>query len=611
MQEPTRLFDFIYHQRERHPLQEAFGSSRNGNWKYFSTQEMIDLACQVSRGLLRLGVQPGDKIAVVTYQNRPEWVMLDIGIQQIGAINVPVYPTISSREYEYIFNDAGVTYCFVGKDDLYDKVKTAQQSVPSLREIYTFDPQEGRPYWQDIFTDEGQEEVEARMEAVRPGDLATLIYTSGTTGNPKGVMLSHANIVSNVKAVREIFPVDPGDRALSFLPLCHIFERTASYVYTAHGVSVAFTGTDNLGGEEGDLKSVQPHFFTTVPRLLEKVYEKIYNKGLELSGVARRLFFWALSLTEDYEYDKQYSGLAAIQRTIADRVIFSKWRAALGGRVKGVVTGAAPCPVRIAQVFSAAGIPVREGYGLTETSPGLSISRFEPGGSKLGCVGPPLTGVELRIDTEGEDYRPGEGEILAKGPNIMLGYYNKPEATAEVMKEIDGEQWFCTGDVGKMVEGPAGNSFLKITDRKKELLKTSGGKYVAPAPIENKFKEEFLIEQVMVVGDQQRFVTALILPAQEALQDWCRNQGVAWKGLGDAIRRPEVVAKFQEIVDRINPEFSHIEQIKKFRLIDSQWEPIKADGSQAELTPTLKLKRRVIMDKFATEIETLYRESSD
>lgn len=608
MQKPTRLFDFIHHQQAHSPLKEAFGHRTEEGWQYFSTEEVIELANQVSRGLLALGVQKGDKIGMVTYQNRPEWTILDIGIQQIGGINVPVYPTISPAEYEYIFNDAGVTHCFVGRDDLYDKVSTAQANVPSLREVYTLDRVEGRPYWKDIFTDEGQAEVEARMASVDPGDLATLIYTSGTTGQPKGVMLSHSNIVSNVLAVEEIFPVKPGDRALSFLPLCHIFERTGAYLYTYLGVSVAFTGTDNLGGDEGDLKAVRPHFFTSVPRLLEKVYEKIYNKGLELSGVKRKLFFWALDLTEDYEYDKQYSGLEAVKRTIADRLIFSKWREALGGRVKGIITGAAPCPVRIAQVFSAAGVPIREGYGLTETSPGLSISRFEPGGAKLGCVGPAVAGVELRIDPSDANYRPGEGEILAKGPNIMLGYYNKPEATAEVMKEIDGEQWFCTGDVGKLVPGPDGRSFLKITDRKKELLKTSGGKYVAPAPIENKFKEEFLIEQMMVIGDQRRFVSALILPAEEALRDWCSSNGLPWQGLEKAIQHPAVIAHYQSIIDRINPQFSHIEQIKKFRLIASNWEPTKTDGSAAELTPTLKLKRRVINDKFAGEIEAIYSE---
>ncbi|MCO6493388.1 MAG: long-chain fatty acid--CoA ligase [Phaeodactylibacter sp.] len=607
--EPRRLFDFIYYQQENHPVPEAFGSRRDGGWKYYSTDETVELANKVSRGLIRKGVQPGDKIAVAVYQNRPEWVVLDIGIQQIGAINVPVYPTISPAEYEYIFNDSKAIFCFVGKDDLYDKVREAQKNVPSLVEVYTFDRHEGRPYWEDIFSDEGQEEVERRKAAVKPEDLATLIYTSGTTGAPKGVMLSHDNIVSNVLSVKKIFPVDSGETALSFLPLCHIFERTALYLYTFKSLRVAFTGTDNLGGEEGDLRAVQPHFFTTVPRLLEKVYEKIYNKGLELSGLARNLFFWALSLTEDYEYDKTYSGLAAVKLKIADRLIFSKWREALGGRVRGIVTGAAPCPVKMARVFSAAGIPIREGYGLTETSPGLAVGRFEPGGALLGTIGPAIDKVDLMIDTSSGLYKDGEGEILAKGPNIMMGYYNKPEATAEVMKEIDGEQWFCTGDVGKLLEGPGGRQFLQITDRKKELLKTSGGKYVAPAPIENKLKEDFLVEQAMVVGESRKFVSALILPAPDALRDWCEHKGLGWTSLEEAIQKPEVIQKYQRIIDQYNPLFNKVEQIKKFKLLSGSWEPVKTDGTEAELTPTMKLKRRVIRDKYQEAIESIYAEA--
>ncbi len=607
--EPKRLFDFIYYQQQNHPLQQAYGGRRDGEWAFFSTEQAIMMANSVSRGLIKLGVKPGDKIAVATYENRPEWPILDIGIQQIGAINVPVYPTISPQDYEYIFNDSEVQYCFVGKDDLYDKVHEAQAKVPSLKEIFTFDRHEGRPYWESIFSDEGQEEVEKRKGEVQPEDLATLIYTSGTTGKPKGVMLSHNNIVSNVLAVKDIFPLEPGELTLSFLPLCHIFERTALYVYTYSCVSIAFTGTDNLGGEEGDLRAVRPHFFTTVPRLLEKVYEKIYNKGMELSGLKKSLFFWALNLTDDFEYGKDYSGLAAMKRNIADKLIFSKWREALGGRIKGIVSGAAPCPVKMARVFSAAGIPIREGYGLTETSPGLAIGRFTDDGAMLGTIGPALKGVELRIDKDSGIYKEDEGEILAKGPNIMMGYYNKPEATAEVMTEIDGDTWFRTGDVGKLVPGPSGGQFLKITDRKKELLKTSGGKYVAPAPIENKLKEDFLVEQAMVVGESRKFVSALILPAEEALKGWCEHHEIEWKGMEAAIENPKVMEKYQSIIDKYNPLFGKVEQIKKFTLLASSWEPTKTDGTEAELTPTMKLKRRVIRDKYQDKIDNMYQDA--
>ncbi|RME97195.1 MAG: long-chain fatty acid--CoA ligase, partial [Bacteroidetes bacterium] len=533
---PTRLFDFMYYQQANYPQAKAIGGKNAaGEWVYYSTDQVIELANKASRGLLKLGVQPGDRIATIVYKNRPEWTIMDLAIEQIGAINVPVYPTISPAEYEYIFNDSGVRLAIVGAGDLYDKVEQARSSIPSLEAIYTFDRQDGRLYWEDIFTDEGQEEVEARKAAVQPDELATIIYTSGTTGNPKGVMLSHTNIVSNVLSVKEFIPIGEGEIALSFLPLCHIFERTASYSYVYNGINIVFTGTDNLGGDEGDLKTIRPHFFTTVPRLLEKVYEKIYNKGLELTGLKRFLFFWALSLTDDYDYDKSPGLIGSIKLAIADALIFSKWREALGGRVKGILTGAAPCPVKIMRVFSAAGIPVREAYGLTETSPGLTINRFEPGYAMMGTVGMPFPGVEIKLDTEG-DYREGEGEIMAKGPNIMMGYYNKPEATAEVIEEIDGERWFRTGDVGTWVTGPQGRKFLKITDRKKELLKTSGGKYVAPAPIESKFKEDFLIEQIMVVGDKRKFVSALIVPAVEALRSYCEECGIEWTTLEEVVR---------------------------------------------------------------------------
>ena len=598
----TRLFDFIYHQKENCPQEKAFGHKINGEWKYYSTDQIIQMANQASCGLIKLGVQPGDKVALIVYKNRPEWVAMDIAIQQVGAINVPVYPTISPGEYEYIFNDAGVKIAFVGEGDLYDKVNSKIDAIPTLTDIYTLDKAEGKKYWEDIFTNEGQDEVDARKAAINPSELATLIYTSGTTGNPKGVMLSHDNIVSNVRCVNDLLPLDPGDIALSFLPICHIFERSAAYSYAYSGINVVFTGTDNLGGENGDLRAVQPHFFTTVPRLLEKVYEKIYNKGLELTGAKKKLFFWALSLTDNYEFDKA----PGIKDKIADKLIFSKWREALGGNVKGILTGAAACPMKMVKVFSAAGIPIREGYGLTETSPGLTINTFEKHGAMLGTVGPAIDIITVKIDDSDGNYREGEGEILAKGPNIMMGYYNKPDKTAEVFKEMDGERWFMTGDIGKLIKGAGGNEFLKITDRKKELLKTSGGKYVAPAPIENKFKEDFLIEQMMVVGEKQKFVSALIVPSPDALQNWCKNNGVTWTSMEDAIKEPSVLAQYQKCIDGFNPEFSHIEQIKKFALLNTTWDAVKEDGSKAELTPTMKLKRRVILEKYQGAIDGIY-----
>lgn len=606
----TRLFEIPYYQLNNAPQAKAIGHKVGKDWVFWSIQQFLDEANKISLGLLELGVQSGDKIAILSYKNRPEWNVVDIGLQQVGAIGVPVYPTISPREYEYIFNDAGVKYAFVSLDgpgDLLKKVRDAKPNIPTLEEIYTFDKIDDAPYWKDLFREGDLSEVEARKANVKTDDLATLIYTSGTTGDPKGVMLTHKNILSNIERTRPRLPLVAGDKALSFLPLCHVFERAVSYVYMSVGVNIYYTGTDNLGGEGGDLQEIKPHFFTTVPRLLEKVYEKIYNKGLTLTGFKKKLFFWALDLTDDYAYDKPVGGLKGI---IADKLIFSKWRAALGGNIKGIVTGAAACPAKMARVFSAAGVPIREGYGLTETSPVLTVSYFEKGGALLGTVGPPLENVTLKLDAEDGDYREGEGEILAKGPNIMQGYYNKPKKTAEVMT-ADG--WFRTGDIGKFVNDNNGVQFLKITGRKKALLKTSGGKYVAPEPIEKRFKEEFLIEQIMIVGENKKFVSALIVPAAKALKDWCDNNDVTCTLhtspsnptmlciSKETLQNEKVRAMYGEAIKEINPNFSHIEQIKKFELLSDPW-----DVTTGEMTPTMKVKRRVIREKFKGAIDGIY-----
>lgn len=610
--EITRLFEIPYYQQKNVPLDKAIGHrDQDGNWKYWSTDEFINSANKVSKGLLEIGVQKGDKVALISYTNRPEWNILDIAIQQVGAINVPVYPTISPREYEYIFNDADVKYCFVsmdGKGDLLEKVKAS--NAKNLKEVYTFDKVDNAPYWEDLFRDGDLSEVEKIKDSIDTKDVATFIYTSGTTGDPKGVVLTHENIVSNVVAVKPIIPLSHKDTTLSFLPLCHIFERMVTYGYMSLGVTITYCGTNNLGGEEGELRAVKPHFFTTVPRLLEKVYEKIYNKGLELEGAKKKLFFWALDMTEDFEYDKKYGFVKSIKLAIADKLIFSKWREALGGNIKGIVTGAAACPAKMARVFSAAGIPIREGYGLTETSPALTINQFGPQGAYLGTVGPAVKGVTIKIDGSDGDYKEGEGEILAKGPNIMQEYYKKPEKTAEV---IDADGWFHTGDIGKFIKNKSGKKFLKITGRKKALLKTSGGKYVAPEPIEKKFREDFLVEQMMVVGEGKKFVSALIVPAADALSDWCSQNGVACtttplaqnpdlKTISpETLKDEKVIAAFQKIIDGNNPNFSHIEQIKKFVLLPNPW-----DVTTEELTPTMKVKRRVIREKFKSEIDGIY-----
>lgn len=607
--EIRKLFDIPYYQQKNYPLKNSLtGLHVNGKTYNWSTDEVVRLVNKVSLGLLQMGVKPGDKIALISYNNRPEWNIMDLGMMQIGAVNVPVYPTISPSEYVYIFNDASVKYCVVGHGDLLDKVKTAQKDIPSLQAIFTFDEIDSQNqvdannnevhHWERIWSDSDDfSAVESMKELINPDDMATIIYTSGTTGNPKGVVLSHRNIVTNVRDVLPFIPLKPSEIALSFLPLCHVFERTVTYAYMAKGVNIVYAR--DLETLSDALQEVKPHFFTTVPRLLEKVYEKMINNIKKESKTKQKIFFWALSLTEKYDFDWKPSGLLAIQWAIADKLIFSKIRARLGGRMKGIVTGAAACPRRMAQFFSAVGIPIREGYGLTETSPAISINIFEPYQAMLGTVGPVLPSVQVKIQEDG-NYGPGEGEILVKGPTVMQGYYNKPDQTAEVMTE-DG--WFMTGDIGKIVENRKGVKFIKITDRKKELLKTSGGKYVAPTPIESKFKEDFLIEQVMVVGDNKKFVSLIIQPSFDSLKGWCEENGIEYgNNIKAVLQNQKLLAHYQKVIDEFNPLFGKVEQIKKFCLVPDVW-----GVPTGELTPTMKLKRRVILKKYENEIEEMYK----
>ena len=606
--EIRRLFDIPYYQQKNSPLKQSLGGMHVTGKNYsYSTDEFVKLANKVSLGLLQMGVKPGDKIALISYNNRPEWNIMDMGMMQIGAINVPVYPTISASDYIYIFNDASVKYCIVGHGDLLEKVKTAQKDIPSLQAIFTFDEVDSKGqtdaneaevlHWEHIFSDSSDfSAVEQIKQTIKPEDIATIIYTSGTTGNPKGVVLSHHNICTNVRDILPFIPLNTGEIALSFLPLCHVFERTVTYSYMAKGVNIVYAR--DLETLSESLQEVKPHFFTTVPRLLEKVYEKIINKAKGESKIKQKIFFWALGLTEKYDYDWKASGLLGIQWAIADKLVFSKIRARLGGRVKGIVTGAAACPRRMAQFFSAIGVPIREGYGLTETSPAISINLFEPHQAMLGSVGPILPSVTVKI-TEDGNYGPGEGEIMVMGPTVMVGYYNNPEATAEVMTS-DG--WFLTGDIGKFVENNKGVKFLKITDRKKELLKTSGGKYVAPTPIESTLKEDLLVEQAMVVGDNMKFVSVIIQPTFDSLKNWCKENGIEYgSDVNAVLSNPKVKAYYQQVIDAANPQFGKVEQVKKYVLVSDVW-----GVPTGELTPTMKLKRRVILSKYQKEIDAMY-----
>ncbi len=586
--ELLRLFDLLYRQLNRFPKDDALAYKQNGQWIRYSTAEFAAIVNRLSIGLRKAGIEKGDKIAIIS-PNRPEWNFADFAMQQLGAISIPMYPTITEQDYRYIFEDAGVKLIFVADKELLEKVRNATEGMPGITGIFTFDHIPEAAHWSTIASD-GEGEDPAQLEpikrSIRTEDLLTIIYTSGTTGRPKGVMLTHRNILSNTQSVANLFPGDIAEKgkAMSFLPICHIFERTAVYSYINIGLSVYYAESMETIGE--NLKEVQPDIFTTVPRLLEKVYDKIVAKGSGLKGVKKFLFFRALTLGNGYEPHKKYGWWYTTQLKIANKLIFSKWREALGGNIKMIVSGAAAMQPRLGRVFWAAQIPVCEAYGLTETSPGIAFTKPDPARVRVGTVGEVLEGVEVKIASD--------GEILVKGPNVMKGYYNKPDLTAEVI-DVDG--WFHTGDVGELLEG----HFLKITDRKKEMFKTSGGKYIAPQPVENKFKESTLIEQIMVVGEGERFPAALIVPYFPALRDWCKTNGLAYTTDAAMLRHREILNLFQREVDKYNKNFAQYEKIKQFRLIPELW-TIESN----ELTPTLKLKRKEIISKNETLIHEIY-----
>lgn len=589
MQDFTRLFDILPYQQNKYPQFDCLNFKYGSDWKHFSTDETIELINRASRSFLASGVQPGDKVAIIS-PNRPEWNIIDNGMMQVGLINVPIYPTISEADYKFIFNQAEIKIAFVADADLCEKISNIKSEVPSLQEIYSFDEVKGCKHYDEFLglaQDKDQNKVEEIKKSIKPDELATIIYTSGTTGLPKGVMLSHDNVVSNIKSVIPCLPLNQSHRCLSFLPLCHIFERVVTYTYFATGCSIYYA--ESLETISENLKEVKPHFFSSVPRLLEKVYDKIVGKGLELTGLKKKLFFWALDLALDYEPGDEDK----FKYKIADRLIFSKWREALGGEVIGIVTGAAALQERLARVFSAAGIAIREGYGQTETSPVVSINRFEKGHYKFGTIGEIIPGVEVAfMDQDGNMSNSGPGEILVKGPNVMMGYYKNEEATKSTIKN----GWLHSGDVGKM-----DGNFLRITDRVKALFKTSGGKYVAPQVVEEKLKESRYIEQICVLGENQKFVSALIVPAYENIKDWMKHKEIPVSDNKSLVENEQVVELVQKEVDRLNESFGHIEKVKKFKLLPEEW---TVDGGQ--LTPTMKVKRKVIMKMYDKEIKDIY-----
>lgn len=590
MNEIKRLFDFPYFQLENHPLEEAFATKYDGKWQAISTQQYIDQANAISRGLLRLGVKPNDKIAVISTTNRTEWNVMDIGVLQIGAQNVPIYPTISEEDYEYVLNHSEARFCFVSDEEVLAKVNHIKANT-KLEDVYSFDDLTDCKSWKEILEEgkdkSNQDEVEKLKDSVKPEDLATLIYTSGTTGRPKGVMLSHENIVSNVLGSAPRVPFETGAYvALSFLPVCHIFERMILYLYQYYAVSVYFA--ESIEKISDNLKEVKPHVITAVPRLLEKVYDKIVAKGSTLSGIKQKLFYWAIELGLEYEPYGANGWWYEFRLNIARKLIFSKWKEGLGGNIELIVSGSAALQPRLARVFAAANIPVMEGYGLTETSPVIAVNDERDYGFRIGTVGKPLENVEVKI---AED-----GEILTKGPNVMKGYYKDKEKTDEV---LNSDGFFHTGDIGEIDK----DGFLKITDRKKEMFKTSGGKYVAPQLIENTMKQSRFIEQIMVVGDGEKMPAALIQPNFEFITEWARRKKI---DLGDGSEKniannDLVKERIQEEVDFYNQKFGKWEQVKTFALTPEMW-----TIEEEHLTPTMKLKRRNIKERYHDLYEKLY-----
>jgi long-chain acyl-CoA synthetase len=573
-----RLFEVPDHQLKNYPNSAMFVTKTAGIWVPISTSEFIDRTINVARGLISMGIQAGDRIAVAS-SNRLEWNILDIAVQKSGAILVPLYPNISENDYRFILNDCAAKICIVSNQELADKISNIRGDVPSLEHLFSFDKLESVPHWshiEDQRTHTDEERVFERMKQVKNEDLVTIIYTSGTTGNPKGVMLSHRNLLSNVGACIEPIPADNNSRVLTFLPICHVYERMLHYLYMYLGCSVHFAESMDTIGD--NIREVKPDVFSAVPRLIEKVFDKIMAKGDELKGIKRGLFFWALNLAENYD-NVHASAFFKFKLAIARKLIFSKWQEALGGNVKAIASGSAALQPRLARIFLAADIPILEGYGLTETSPVVSVNNFVTG-IRIGTVGALIEGVQVKIASD--------GEILVKGPNVMMGYYNNVEATNEVM---DKEGWFHTGDIGEFQD----DKFLKITDRKKEIFKTSGGKYIVPQAMENRFKESRFIEQIMVIGEGEKFPAAFVVPNFAFAKEWAHRHGLHFESMSneEIIKQTAFIDRMDQEIAEINQVFGNWEQVKKIALL-----PVEFTIDGGELTPTLKLKRKKILEKY-------------
>ncbi len=587
--EIKRVFDLLPYFLTNNARPDALVAKENGTWKKYSTADFIDYVDHLTYGLSNIGINKDDKIAIIS-NNRPEWNFADYASQQCGAISVPIYPTISLHDLIFILNDAQVKLVFVSSVELYEKVKEASKQAPSVKFIYSFNEIKEVHYWKELYnngkSNPAKEKIAQIKSTIGNGDLLTILYTSGTTGTPKGVMLSHNNLLSNSFATQNLAPFQKHWTALSFLPLNHVYERMLNTLYIYLGLGIYYAESLETIGD--NLKELKPQVFATVPRLLEKVFDKIVAKGHEQTGIKKTLFFWALNLGLRYELQGANGWWYEFQLSIANKLVFSKWREALGGNVQAAVSGGAALQPRLAKVFNAAKIMVLEGYGLTETSPVIAVNSFKPKGIKFGTVGDVIDGVTVKI---AED-----GEILVKGPNVMLGYYNRADATAEVM---DSEGWFHTGDIGTFIE----NRYLKITDRKKEIFKTSGGKYIAPIMIENKLKESPFIEQALVVGENQKYAAALIVPAFVALKDWCTKNNISFTSNEDLITKKEVIALIDNDIAESNKTLAPYETIKRVTLLSGEW-----TIEHGEMTPKLSLKRKVIMEANKQVVEMLFSE---
>ena len=587
--EVTRTFDILDYTLQKFPREDAIAGKKDGKWYTFSTEEYHKKSHQFALGLLAMGMKPGDKIATVT-TNRPEWNIADMGMAMVGVVHVPIYPTIGEDEYKYILQHAEVKHLIVGDAKLHEKLNPIANMLSNVDKVYTFEEIEGATFYEEILKlgesrkEEFGNKLEESKNAISPDDLATLIYTSGTTGVPKGVMLTQNNLVSNFVAHSKMHHLGKDHRVISFLPLCHVYERSVNYHFQYKGMGVYYVG--NLSQIVSAIKEIKPHMFNSVPRLLEKVYDGFVSKGKELSGIKKALYFWALNLTRHFEYNKKYNPILNLKIKIADKLIYSKWREALGGNIVYIVSGGAALQPRIARVLGMAKMCNLEGYGLTETSPVIAVNNPASGEMKIGTVGAILEGFEVKI---AED-----GEILCKGPGVMKGYYKAPELTSEV---IDSAGWFHTGDIGLLEDG----KYLKITDRKKEIFKLSGGKYIAPQMIENKLKASNLIEQVMVIGANEKFASALISPNFPLLHDWCSKNKIHFEDNKDLIQIPEVVAQIQREVNTINKTLGSHEQISRIRLVCEEWTP-----NSGELSPTLKLRRNMVAVKYQKLINDIY-----